>query len=106
LAGNDLPGAPHWVAAASAKWQVSRRFALHATARWLGREFVDEENSQTLGEALVVNGGMDYALSPRSEIFLRVSNVGDARVEVARGGDGVGYGGARRSVGGGVRISW
>jgi len=106
LAGHQMPYVPKHVASTTAIWQATAKLSVHGRVRWLGREFVNEENSRRLGEAIVADCGASYALTVQTEFFLQMNNLGDARVETLREATGVTYTSAPRMALAGVRVTW
>ncbi len=106
LEGNEMAGVPHQVAVMNAAWQPSKKLSLRMRVRFLGREFADEENTRRLGEAALTDLGAYYSLNSRTELFFTIENLGDTRIENARGASGVTYRGSPRMASGGVRVAW
>lgn len=104
--GNLLAGIPTRSGVLTATWHPSVRWALHNRIRLLGRQFVDEENTRRLGEAALLDLGINYSYRKGGEVFLIVENAADARVIIDRGVTGLTYLGSRRLAAVGMRVAW
>jgi outer membrane receptor protein involved in Fe transport len=106
LAGKRLAQVPRHAAAFGASWQPVKALTLTPRARFLGRQFEDDENQLRLGAALVVDLGLSYRLTEKSELYLNAENLTDERIETGRSADGLVNTGSPRLVLGGVRLNW
>ena len=106
LAGKRVAQVPKHSATLGATWRAPGGITLAPRIRWIGAQFEDDENTLRLGEVVVVDLGLSYALGRGFEIFFNVENLGDARVETGRSGDGVVNTGTPRLLLGGLRGSW
>lgn len=106
LAGLRLAQAPRHSGSLGAEWRASGGLALTARARWLGRQFEDDENRLPLAAAVVVDLGAAYPVRPGWEVFVNVENVGDRRIETGRAASGLINTGTPRLATGGIRAAW
>lgn len=106
LAGKRLAQVPRHVATFGATWQPAKNLRLTPRARFLGRQFEDDENRLRLGAALIVDLGASYRLTENAELYLNAENLTDARIETGRSTDGLVNTGSPRLVLGGVRFAW
>jgi outer membrane receptor protein involved in Fe transport len=106
LVGKRVAQVPRQSASLAASIEMRGGFTLTSRLRWIGRQFEDDENTLRLGEAVVLDLGLNHRLSSRAEIFVNVENLGDARVETGRSADGVVNVGTPRLALGGLRFSW
>lgn len=106
LVGKRLPEVPRHSASLGLTWNPIPKVSFNPRLRWVGRQFDDDENTLRLGETVVADVGLTWALNPQWELFLNAENVGDARVETARTADGVVSLGTPRFVFGGIRVHW
>ncbi|HYC70355.1 MAG TPA: TonB-dependent receptor, partial [Opitutaceae bacterium] len=104
LAGKRLAQVPRHTAAVGAVWRAGA-LTLRPRARWLGRQYEDDENTLRLGAALVVDLGAAWDLGP-GEVFVQAENLADARVETGRSAAGVVNTGTPRLVTAGFRADW
>ncbi len=106
LVGKRVAQVPRQSASVAATIETPGAFTFTSRLRWLGRQFEDDENTLRLGEAVVLDLGVNRRLGSRAEIFLNVENAGDARLETGRSADGVVNLGTPRLALGGVRFNW
>lgn len=106
LAGKRLAQVPRHVAAFGASWSPVARLTFTPRARFLGRQFEDDENKLRLGAALVVDLGASYRLTENAALYLHAENLTDERIETGRSADGLVNTGSPRLVLGGVRLHW
>ncbi len=106
LVGNRLAQVPRQSAVLGATWRIAGGLTLTPRVRWIDRQFEDNENTLVLGAALLADLNLSYALGPRSEIFLTVENLGNARLETGRSADGTVNTGAPRLALAGFRSKW
>ncbi len=106
LVGNRVAQVPRQSATLGAIWRAPGRVTLTPRLRWIGRQFEDDENTLTLGEAVVVDVGISHALTKHLELFLSAENIGNARIETGRSADGVVNTGTPRLTFGGLRGTW
>ena len=106
LAGKRLAQVPRHSATLGITWRVPGGLTLTPRVRWIGAQFEDDENTLRLGEVVVADLGLNYPLGRGLDFFLNVENLGDARVETGRSGDGVVNTGTPRLLLGGLRGSW
>jgi outer membrane receptor protein involved in Fe transport len=91
-------------AASAALGWASDTIALHATARFTGRQFEDDNNDRALPAALTFDGTGRVSLSPHLAVEARVENVLDRKVIATLGGDGTRERALPRTLWIGVRI--
>jgi outer membrane receptor protein involved in Fe transport len=106
LEGRQMAGVSRRVAIVSAKWQASGDLSFRFRVRSLGRQFVDDENTLRLGEAIVADVGANYAVTEHAELYLTAENLTDTIVATSRSSAGVNCIGAPRIVLCGVRLRW
>jgi outer membrane receptor protein involved in Fe transport len=106
LEGRQMAGVSRRIAVLSAKWQASRDLAFRFRVRSLGRQFVDDENTLRLGDAIVADVGANYAVTEHADFYLTAENQTDVAVATSRSTNGVVCIGAPRIVLCGVRLRW
>lgn len=106
LVGRRLAQTPRHSGSLGAAWRAPGGLALTARARWLGRQFEDDENLLPLRAAVVVDVGAAYPVHPGWEVFVNVENIGDRRLETGRAASGLINTGTPRLATGGVRATW
>ncbi|HVZ63829.1 MAG TPA: TonB-dependent receptor [Lacunisphaera sp.] len=106
LVGKRLAQVPRQSATLGAVWRLPGGFTFTPRVRWLGRQFEDDENQLVLGEAVVTDLNVSYALGRRGEFFATAENLGNARIETGRSADGLVNTGTPRLVLGGFRTAW
>jgi len=106
LEGRQMAGVSRRIAIVSAKWQASRDFSFRFRVRSLGRQFVDDENTLRLGDAIVADVGANYAVTEHAELYLTAENLTDTNVATSRSSAGVTCIGTPRIVLCGVRLRW
>jgi outer membrane receptor protein involved in Fe transport len=106
LVGNRVAQVPRNTASLSANWRAPGGFTLAPRARWIGRQFEDDENQLTLGEVVIADLGVSRPLNKHLELFLTLENLTDARIETGRTADGLVNVGTPRLFLGGIRGTW
>jgi outer membrane cobalamin receptor/mono/diheme cytochrome c family protein len=106
LAGKRVAQVPKHSATLGATWRAPGGITFTPRVRWIGAQFEDDENTLRLGEVVVADLGLSYSLSRNLELFFNVENLGDARIETGRSGDGVVNTGTPRLLLGGLHGSW
>ncbi len=106
LVGKRVAQVPRRSAALGASWRAPGQFVFTPRARWIGRQFEDDENLLRLGEVVVADLGVSRPLTKQLELFLTAENLGNARVETGRSADGVVNIGTPRLILGGLRGKW
>jgi outer membrane receptor protein involved in Fe transport len=106
LVGNQLPEVPHQSASVSATYRAAQNITLRPRVRWIGRQWDDDENTLRLGEAVIVDLGLSWAVTRRCDVYANAENLTNARIETARTADGIVSVGTPRLVFGGVRVRW
>lgn len=105
LVGKQIAQVPRHSATVGANWKMAK-FTVIPRVRWIGRQFEDDQNTLILGEAVVTDVGVDYAVNRTLSLFLNAENLGNARVETGRSVDGIVNVGTPRLVLGGIRGKW
>jgi outer membrane cobalamin receptor len=106
LEGRRMAQVPRRTGVVSARWEASKNLSIRVRVRSLGRQFVDDENTLQLGEAVVADVGANYAITEHVQLNLTVENFTNAAVETSRSTTGVVCIGAPRVVFGGLRLRW
>jgi outer membrane receptor protein involved in Fe transport len=106
LVGKQVAQVPRRSATLGATWITPAKVTFTPRLRWIGRQFEDDENTLILGEVVVADLGINYAVTPHISLFLNAENLGNARVETGRSADGIVNIGTPRLVLGGVRGRW
>jgi outer membrane receptor protein involved in Fe transport len=106
LVGKQLAQVPRQSASLGASWRVAGRLTLTPRVRWLGRQFEDDQNQLSLDAALVVDLGVNYALSPHCDLYVTVENLTNKRIVTGRNTNGVINTGMPLFALGGVRCRW
>ena len=106
LEGRRLAQVPRRSGAISVAWRGPGRWFASARTRLIGRQFEDDENQLVLGAVVVTDAALSRPLNAWLEAFLAVENAADARIETARGADGVVSVAGPRSWRGGIRARW
>lgn len=106
LAGRRLAQVPRHSLATGLGWRPRAGLALHARARWLDRQYEDDENRLRLGAALVLDAGVAWTVAPGAEVFLQAENLTAARVETGRSAAGLVNTANPRLLVGGWRAAW
>ena len=106
LAGKRVAQVPRHSAILGATWRAPGGITVTPRVRWIGAQFEDDENALRLGEVVVADLGASRPLGRHFEIFLKLENLTDARIETGRSADGVVNTGTPRLLLGGLRGSW
>lgn len=106
LVGKRLAQVPRHVATFGASWRPLTALTLTPRARFLGRQFEDDENLLRLGAVLIVDLGLSYQITDACELYLNAENLSDERIETGRSADGLVNTGSPRLVLGGARWAW
>lgn len=106
LVGKRLAQVPRHTAAVSATWQPLPKLSLVPRARFLGRQFEDDENLLPLSAALVLDLGLNWQATPACALFVQAENLTDERIETGRTADGLFNTGTPQLITGGVRYHW
>jgi outer membrane receptor protein involved in Fe transport len=80
---------PRHTVSGTAAWTGANGARAAVSARYVGAQFEDDLNSQTLDDALTFDAAARYPMGKRLALELRAENLADARVEAAISGDGV-----------------
>jgi outer membrane receptor protein involved in Fe transport len=80
---------PRHTLSAGASWKNERGARLNLAARYVGAQFEDDLNSQSLHSAFTVDAAAAWPLTRRIAIEVRGENLTDARVEAAISSDGI-----------------
>lgn len=106
IEGRRVAQVPRRSATLGATWRALGSITVIPRVRIVGRQYEDDENQLTLGAAAVADLGLSRPLTKKTEVFLTVENLGDARLETGRSADGVVNLGTPRLFVAGVRGSW
>jgi iron complex outermembrane receptor protein len=106
LAGKQMAQVTRRTAILNATWQASAKIKFNFRVRYLGRQFVDDENTLRLSAAVVADLGASYDLTQQVELYLTADNLFDSVVETSRSDDGLVNIGSPRLVLVGVRVRW
>ncbi len=106
LVGKQVAQVPRRSATLGATWRAPGQLTFTPRARWIGRQFEDDENTLILGEVIVADLGITRPLTKRLTLFLTLENLTNARVETGRSADGVVNTGTPRLLLGGLRGAW
>ena len=106
LAGKQIAQVTRRTAILNATWQAYAKIKLNLRVRYLGRQFVDDENTLRLGAAVVADLGVSYDLTQHVELYLTADNLFDSVLETSRSDDGLVNIGSPRLVLVGVRVRW
>jgi outer membrane receptor protein involved in Fe transport len=106
LVGKRVAQVPRRNASLGATWRAPGGIVVTPRARWIGRQFEDDENALNLGECVVSDLGASRTLTKHLELFLTFENLGNTRLETGRSADGVVNIGTPRLFLAGLRGSW
>jgi len=106
LAGKQMAQVARRTAILNATWQATAKIKFNFRVRYLGRQFVDDENTLRLGAAVVTDLGANYDLTQNVELYLTADNLFDSVIETSRSDDGLVNLGSRRLILVGVRVRW
>jgi outer membrane receptor protein involved in Fe transport len=98
LEGNLLAQSPEHVATAGVEWRPAAKWLLVAQARYVGRQFEDDQNTATLAPFFVVDTAINYEFTGNISAGVRVENLFDREIETGRSPDGLVSIGAPRLV--------
>lgn len=94
---------PRHAASATATWTVERAFSLSGTVRYIGRQYEDDLQSDSLPDALTVDGFARLPISRTISLVARAENIFDARVVTRNAGGSIDLG-TPRTLWIGVRV--
>lgn len=106
LEGLHLAQVPQVGASASLGWQPARGWTVAPRVRYVGAQFEDDENVLRLAPAWIGDLTLSYTVTPHWELFARLENLGDARIETGRSADGLVNTGTPRLFTSGARLIW
>ena len=106
LTGLRPAQAPEWSATAGLDWRATDRLTLALAARYESSRFDDDLNSRVLDAAVTLDARGEWALNPRTTLWLAADNLFDTDVEVSETGTGVAGYGPPRTVSVGLRLSY
>jgi outer membrane receptor protein involved in Fe transport len=104
LEGKRLAQVPQHSAAFSVRYQNPAVVNASVTARFIGRQFEDDQNTLPVGASWVFDVQVSRALTKRADGFVAVENVFDESVTVGRTSEGVVSIGAPFMARAGVRL--
>jgi iron complex outermembrane recepter protein len=82
LAGNQLPLSPHLLAAAGLLYTPAQGFSSTLVAQYVGRQFLDEENTAAVGGYMTLAANLGYRFG-RYRILLEGNNLTNQRQPVS-----------------------
>ncbi|VXB25479.1 TonB-dependent receptor [Brevundimonas sp. G8] len=106
LTGLRPAQAPEWSATAGLDWRATDRLTLALAARYESSRFDDDLNSRVLDATVTLDARGEWALNPRTTLWLAADNLLDTDVEVSETGTGVAGYGPPRTVSAGFRLSY
>ena len=106
LTGLRPAQAPEWSATAGLDWRATDQLTLALAARYESSRFDDDLNSRVLDAAVTLDARGEWALNPRTTLWLAADNLFDTDVEVSETGTGVAGYGPPRTVSVGLRLSY
>jgi outer membrane receptor protein involved in Fe transport len=106
LAGKQVAQVTRRTAILNTTWQARTKIKVNFRVHYLGRQFVDDENTLRLGAALVADLGVSYDLTQHIELYLTADNLFDSVIETSRSDDGLVNIGSPRLIFVGVRVRW
>ncbi|WP_428156097.1 TonB-dependent receptor [Brevundimonas sp.] len=106
LTGLRPAQAPEWSATAGLDWRATDRLTLALAARYESSRFDDDLNSRVLDAAVTLDARGEWALNPRTTLWLATDNLFDTDVEVSETGTGVAGYGPPRTVSAGFRLRY
>ena len=106
LIGKRVAQVPRRSATVAALWRAPAGLTVTPRVRWLGQQFEDDENQLRLGEVVIADLSVSYALSRHLDLWISAENLGNARIETGRSADGIVNTGTPRLVTGGLRGTW
>jgi len=93
LTGNRPAQAPPVTLTAGATWSPLRKIRLDADLHWESARFEDDQNTQRLGSAFVLDLKASYLLTDTLSAFVAVDNATNANIATAQAADGtISYG--------------
>lgn len=106
LDGKRIPQVPRHSAVFAIRWSGPSGLVVSPRLRFFSRQFEDDENLLSLAAAAVADVSLSLPLPHRSELFLLVENVANARVETGLTAAGVVNVGTPRLAMVGFRKGW
>ncbi|MGH8019462.1 MAG: TonB-dependent receptor, partial [Opitutaceae bacterium] len=88
LEGKRLPQAPREVVTARMSWRISDAWRAEVSARALGSQFEDDENTLVLPSATVVDLILFWRINPACELHLALDNAAGEALAVSLNADG------------------
>lgn len=102
LNGNEFPHSSPFRANISLDWLPRDELRIWSNIRYQENEYEDTGNQRTLGDALQIDGGIQYALTGQHALSVHVENLFDAEIETGISSAGLVSIGAPRTL----WISW
>jgi outer membrane receptor protein involved in Fe transport len=98
LIGNLLAQTPQHVLTCGVEWRPVSRWLVTTQARYIDRQFEDDQNTTELAAVWIVDAALTYEFTERVSAAVKVENVLDAEVETGKSLDGLVSIGAPRLV--------
>ena len=106
LEGKRLAQVPEHVTTGSVRWEHPDWLSVQVTARFVGGQFEDDQNTLPLGRYATADVHLSRAITKWGTVFLAVENITNEEYSVARTSEGVVSIGTPRIVRGGVRLTF
>ncbi len=104
LEGKLLAQTPQNVISAGIDWMPAPKWRLTGQARWVDRQFEDDQNSRVLAPFTTIDASLSYDFSAHFSAALRVENLFNEQVETGKSADDLVSIGAPRLVS--VSLYW
>jgi outer membrane receptor protein involved in Fe transport len=98
LIGNLLAQTPQHVFTGATEWRPAAKWLLTTQARYIDRQFEDDQNTTELAAVWIVDASVSYDFTERISAAVKIENVLDAEVETGKSLDGLVSIGAPRLV--------
>ena len=80
---------PKHNASAAIKWDSRDGHGAGISARYIGSQFEDDQNTRGLGDAFTMDANITFAINDSLQVYGRAENLFDARVETAISSSGI-----------------
>jgi outer membrane receptor protein involved in Fe transport len=104
LEGKLLAQTPQNVISAGIDWMPAPKWRLTGQARWVDRQFEDDQNSRVLAPFTTIDASLSYDFSAHFSAALRVENLFNEQVETGKSADDLVSIGAPRLVS--ISLHW